>query len=60
VVAWCNPHNEASWRLLVRLGFRREGHLVRSAGFASDDAGQPIWNDAFLYATLADEWRARG
>lgn len=56
VVARCNPQNGSSWRLLERLGFRREGHLVRSASFASNDAGEPIWHDAYLYAALAEEW----
>lgn len=56
VVARCNPENGSSWWLLERLGFRREGHLVRSASFASDDAGEPIWHDAYLYAALAEEW----
>lgn len=56
VVARCNPQNELSWRLLERLGFRREGHLLRKASFTSDDAGTPIWHGAFLYATLAEEW----
>ena len=57
VLARCDPRNEASWRLLERLGFRRGGHLRRNASFAVDDAGEPVWHDAYLYATLAEEWR---
>jgi RimJ/RimL family protein N-acetyltransferase len=56
VMARCNPENSSSWRLLERLGFRREGHMRRNASFACDDAGEPIWHDAYLYATLAEEW----
>ncbi|HET7724789.1 MAG TPA: GNAT family N-acetyltransferase [Propionibacteriaceae bacterium] len=56
VIARCNPQNEPSWRLLERLGFRREGHFLQSASFTRDDAGEPVWHDAYLYATLADEW----
>ena len=56
VLARCNPLNTASWRLLERLGFRREGHLIRNASFATDDTGEPIWHDAYLYACLAEEW----
>jgi len=56
VVARCNPQNRSSWRLLERLGFRSDGDQVRSASFASNDAGEPKWHDTYLYATLADEW----
>ena len=59
VMARCNPLNEGSWRLLERLGMRREGHLLASASFRSDKAGQPIWHDTFLYAVLDSEWEAR-
>jgi len=38
------------------LGFRCDGDQVRSASFASNDAGEPKWHDTYLYATLADEW----
>lgn len=55
VIARCDPRNGSSWRLLERLGFRREGHLLRNASFDVDDAGEQIWHDAYLYATLAEE-----
>jgi RimJ/RimL family protein N-acetyltransferase len=55
LLARCNPQNTASWRLLERLGFRREGHFLRSASFATDEAGQQIWHDAYLYARLDQE-----
>ena len=55
-MARCNPQNRSSWRLLERLGFRCDGDQVRSASFASNDAGERIWHDTYLYATLADEW----
>ncbi len=56
IIARCNPQNLASWRLLERLGFRREGHSLRSASFITDTAGQPVWHDAYLYACLEEEW----
>ena len=33
VVATCNPLNEPSWKLLERLRFRREGHLLKNIYF---------------------------
>lgn len=56
VVAHCDPRNTRSWALLERLGFRREAHLRSAARFAADDAGRPVWHDAFGYGLLSDEW----
>ena len=53
VVAGCFADNVASWRLMERLGMRREQHTVRDALHRS---GQ--WMDGYGYALLADEWRA--
>ena len=30
IIAQCNPENEKSWRLLERLGMRRERHLIQN------------------------------
>ncbi len=54
VVAGCFAANTASWRLMERLGMRREQHAVSDALHRS---GQ--WMDSFAYALLAEEWRAR-
>ncbi len=59
VVAMCNPENIASWRLLERLGMRREGHLLQNIFFRRDEQGEPIWQDTFEYAILSDEWKRR-
>jgi RimJ/RimL family protein N-acetyltransferase len=46
--------NEASWRLMERVGMRREGWSV--ADSLHRDLG---WVDGVVYALLADEWAAR-
>lgn len=51
VIASCFAANDASWRLMERLGMRREAHTRRDALHRS---GQ--WLDSFSYALLADEW----
>ena len=56
VAAMCNPQNEPSWRLLERLGMRREGHLLKNIYFKSDHDGSPIWQDTYEYAILNSEW----
>jgi RimJ/RimL family protein N-acetyltransferase len=54
VVAGCFAANTASWRLMERVGMRREQHTVRDALHRSGE-----WMDGYGYALLADEWRAR-
>jgi len=53
VVAGCFVDNDASWRLMERIGMRRETHSLRDGLHRS---GQ--WLDGFTYAVLADEWAA--
>ncbi len=57
VVAMCNPENLASWRLLERIGMRREGHLIQNIYFKLDKDRNPVWQDTYEYALLKDEWR---
>lgn len=56
MVAVCNPLNRRSWKLLERLGFRREGTLIQNVYFAKDETGNPIWQDTFEYGLLKSEW----
>lgn len=56
VVAMCNPLNEQSWKLLERLGMRREGHLIQNIYFKKDASGNPLWQDTYEYGILAAEW----
>ena len=56
VFAQCNPINEASWRLLERLGMRREATHLSNVYFSCDENGKPIWIDTYEYAILKDEY----
>jgi len=55
VTANCFADNEASWRLMERVGMRREIHTVRDSLHRSGR-----WLDGLGYALLADEWRKAG
>jgi len=55
VYAECDPKNVPSWKLLERLGFRREGFFRQNVWFRKDEKGNPIWKDTYLYARLAGE-----
>jgi len=52
VTAGCFAANEASWRLMERVGMRREAYTVRESLHRSGE-----WLDGMGYALLADEWR---
>lgn len=56
IVANCDPLNEPSWKLLERLGFRREGTIRKNIYFFLDDNGNPIWKDTYEYGLLKEEW----
>jgi RimJ/RimL family protein N-acetyltransferase len=53
VEAYCFAENEPSWRLMERVGMRREAHTIAD-GLHRDGT----WRDGLCYALLADEWRA--
>jgi RimJ/RimL family protein N-acetyltransferase len=54
VLANCFADNTASWRLMERLGMRREEYAVRDSLHRTRG-----WLDGLSYAMLADEWRER-
>ena len=55
IYAHCNPENIPSWRLLERIGFRREGLLRQNVFFHRDATGAPLWTDTYVYARLAQD-----
>jgi RimJ/RimL family protein N-acetyltransferase len=55
VYAMCFADNVATWRLMERLGMRREQHLVKESLHRSGE-----WVDALGYALLAEEWPTPG
>jgi len=52
IVGRLDARNEASARVLERLGMRREAHLVEN------ELVKGVWTDEFVYALLDREWRA--
>lgn len=51
VTAACFAENESSWRLMERVGMRRESVAVRDALHRDG-----TWRDSYTYALLAIEW----
>ncbi|MFI5930525.1 GNAT family N-acetyltransferase [Actinoplanes sp. NPDC051494] len=54
VTATCFAANVASWRLMERVGMRRESSTVRDSLHRDGE-----WLDCLGYGLLADEWRVR-
>jgi RimJ/RimL family protein N-acetyltransferase len=54
VTATCFADNQPSWRLMERVGMRRELHAVADALHRSGE-----WVDTYGYALLASDWRTR-
>ena len=52
IVARTDVRNRGSIRLLERISFRREGHLLENFYDKRE------WTSEYLYALLAREWRA--
>ena len=50
ITSGCDTRNVASFRLMERLGMRREGHLRQS------QRRNGLWHDEYLYALLREEW----
>jgi len=54
VYAQCFADNEPSWRLMERIGMRREQHTVKDSLHRTRG-----WLDGLAYALLATEWPQR-
>lgn len=50
VIATCQPENRASWRVMEKLGMRREAHFRQGLHQATGE-----WWDEYFYALLAAE-----
>jgi RimJ/RimL family protein N-acetyltransferase len=53
IYARCAADNAPSWRVMERLGMRREAHF-RGHAFSKG-----AWDEEVIYAILEDEWHAR-
>jgi len=51
IIATCQPQNVASWRVMMRLEMRREGHFHKCILHGSGE-----WWDEYLYAILEEEY----
>ena len=52
IIGRCDGRNEASARLMAKLGMRREAHFVQNEIVKGE------WTDEVVFAMLAEEWAA--
>ena len=55
IVATCQPENGASWRVMEKLGMRREAHFRQC--FQVDAT---TWLDEYVYALIEEDWDTGG
>jgi len=58
VMAHCNPENTASWKVLEKIGMRKEGCFRKSVFFRTNPDGSPVWVDTLEYALLKEDVQA--
>jgi [ribosomal protein S5]-alanine N-acetyltransferase len=51
IIATCQPENPASYRVMEKIGLRREGHFRKCIY-----RGGETWWDEYFYAILEEEW----
>ena len=51
IIATSQPENVASWRVMEKLGMRREAHFRKCIRRADNE-----WLDEYFYALLEEEW----
>ncbi len=52
VIANIDVRNTPSWKLVERIGMRREAHYIQDYWFKGE------WTDSYIYATLKEEWQS--
>ncbi len=56
IIAGCNAENRASYRIMEKIGMRREAHFIKAQ--RGNSALNYEWCDRFQYAILKEEWEA--
>ncbi|MDF2545033.1 MAG: GCN5-related N-acetyltransferase, partial [Herbinix sp.] len=55
IIAGCNANNIASYRIMEKIGMRREAHFIKSQRRNNELNAE--WCDRFQYAILWEEWK---
>jgi ribosomal-protein-alanine N-acetyltransferase len=55
IYAICNAENYGSYRVMEKIGMRREAHFIKNRYGRAGEAEK--WYDEYHYAILSEEWR---
>ena len=55
VFAECDPRNVPSWKLLEKVGLRREAYFRKNIWFRWNENSVPVWKDTLIYAILEND-----
>lgn len=59
VTCHAQVENKNAWKLLERLGMRREGQHKKTSWKYLDKNGEPVWMDTYTYALLKEDYFAQ-
>lgn len=52
VFAEASPENIPSWKTMQKIGMQKEAHFRKNVSFRSDENGNPIYWDTYVFAKL--------
>ena len=55
--AACNPENIGSWKVMEKLGMKKEAHFKNRVCFRRDEEGNPIYTDEYVYAINIEDFK---
>jgi RimJ/RimL family protein N-acetyltransferase len=56
IKAACNPENIASWKVMEKIGLKKEAHFFKRFYISDDEYGNPIYTDEYVYALNILQW----
>ena len=57
IKAACNPVNIPSWRVMEKIGMKKEGFFEKKVHFRDDEQGNPIYWDEYVYGMNILDWK---
>ena len=54
--AACNPENIPSWKVMEKIGLRKEGLYKKRFFIRNDEQGNPIYTDEVSYGLHISDW----
>lgn len=56
VQAACNPDNIASWKVMKKIGLKKEGYFKKRFFMKQDELGNQIYTDEMIYGMHRSDW----